>query len=258
MPRSYPALLVAALAIAPACATHGDESIIITKNVASLTGCAFTSSTDEPGFPAGEISVFSGGGYQFHPQLESRIISDITVPGADLQHTIIVEGADVDLTFADPTLGQGTGGGFSASDIQMFHDSGLTHFEAPFSVNLAPNEGISDASFELVSRGLLDKITAAVPAAVKIPRTVTFETTLLATITVFGDMSGDHVTSQPFSYPVTVCNDCVVNIASGVCPLPMGTVSNIGNGCNAFQDGVLDCCLDGTGTLVCPAPVATM
>jgi hypothetical protein len=73
---------------------------------------------------------------------------------------------------------------------------------------------------------------------------------------VFGDLQGDEIEGDPFNYPVTVCNDCVINMLSPTCPLPIGTVVRAGNPCNAFQDGVVDCCGDPTNPQ-CPAPVAT-
>ncbi len=242
MPRSFASLFVAtALATIPACANHGDEGLLITKNVAVTTTCAFTSATSEPGFPSGQLSVFSNGGYQFHPQLESRILADTTVMGSDLTHTVIVQGADVDLVFADPTFAAGV-------------DAGLLHFQAPFSVNVPPNEGVSDGSFELIPLELLQDVLKNAPAGTTaVPPTATFETTIIATVTVFGDMSGDHITSQPFVYPVTICNDCVVDITGG-CPLPVGVTPSPGNACNIFEDGLVTCCIGAAGDLECPGP----
>ncbi|HEX5063435.1 MAG TPA: hypothetical protein VFV99_28860, partial [Kofleriaceae bacterium] len=73
---------------------------------------------------------------------------------------------------------------------------------------------------------------------------------VLAEVVIKGDLNGDEIKSQPFFYPVTVCNDCVVNIV-GACPV-MGTIRG-GNACNPFQDGVVDCCTETSGSVSCPA-----
>jgi hypothetical protein len=79
---------------------------------------------------------------------------------------------------------------------------------------------------------------------------------IVATATVVGDYYGDEIEASPFQFPLTVCNDCVVNDL-GLCSLvAAGTAVRQGNACNPFQDGAIDCCEDDTsGALVCPAAV---
>jgi hypothetical protein len=78
-----------------------------------------------------------------------------------------------------------------------------------------------------------------------------FHAQVVATVKVFGTLSGDRVESLPFKYPVTVCNDCIINILPGTCP-STGTI-RLGDPCNVFQDVPVDCCMETNGNLTCPA-----
>jgi hypothetical protein len=66
--------------------------------------------------------------------------------------------------------------------------------------------------------------------------------------------SGQDMTSDPFHFPVQVCDGCLVaNV--GPCPFAMPP-PNPGNACNPAQDDPVDCCTS-NGSLICPALVAT-
>jgi len=62
--------------------------------------------------------------------------------------------------------------------------------------------------------------------------------------------TGTSMTSDPFNYPLDVCDGCLA-ASVGPCPLPAAPV-NTGNACNPAQDEAVDCCTD-NGVLVCPA-----
>jgi hypothetical protein len=79
---------------------------------------------------------------------------------------------------------------------------------------------------------------------------------VLANVEAFGDLQGTEIVADPYQYPVTICNDCVVNNLGACSALPVGTIARTGNPCNPFQDGIVDCC-EGTNGPVCPA-VGTM
>ncbi|HEY4186178.1 MAG TPA: hypothetical protein VGP07_13970 [Polyangia bacterium] len=68
--------------------------------------------------------------------------------------------------------------------------------------------------------------------------------------------SGQHMTSDPFHFPLHICSGCLVaNIANvPACPFTV-PVANTGNACNPAQDGFVDCCTQ-NGSLVCPPTVA--
>lgn len=235
--------LVAALG---ACvADNGDEGIFITKNVAVGADCSFTASDSEPFIAHGTYAIQSPIPYQLHPQMKSRVTA---TAGQEDQRTIIVRGARVELSFPDTSV-------FSAGELDQMRSSGVTRFETLFSAPISPNGGITDGVAEVIHPSLLAQLIAKSPG-VDAPGAASYRVQVIVNIVVFGDLSGKEVTSQNFQFPVTICNDCVVN-PLGACPLPVDTEVVEGNACNPFQDGVVDCC-DNGGTLVCPATVATM
>jgi hypothetical protein len=81
-----------------------------------------------------------------------------------------------------------------------------------------------------------------------------FRAEVLATITVVGELNGDETVAQPFTFPVTVCTDCVI---SEIGPCPTTGTPRTGNPCNPFQDGALDCCVEADNSLTCPARTGT-
>ncbi len=224
---------VLALSLGGCTAGNGDEAILIIKNVVPGAGCTFASTSAESGLFHGTINALSDRNYRLHPQMQSRIS---TVKGHDDQRTIITKGAHVDISFVD------TG--------EQVGSDALLHFDSLFSAPVLPNGGITDGAFDIVPADLIRAIRDAKAGA-------SFRTELIAKVVVFGDMSGSDVTSQDYQFPVTVCSDCVVNILPAACPARTA-LANAGNPCNPFQDGMVDCCKDATGKLMCPAPVVVM
>ncbi len=232
--------LALAAALGACVASNGDEGILITKNVAPGTGCMFTSEETEPYIPHGMLAMTAPGGYRFHPQMKSRITaSDDQID----QRTVIVQGARIDLAFADPNL-------FTSAELATLKSRGVTHFEAAFSAPLLPNGGLTDGGFDLFNHDLIEAVGAKVPGA--LTGTPTLRTELIATVTVFGDLSGQEVLSQEFKYPVTLCNDCIFHNLGACNTVPAGTKAREGNACSLYQDDAVDCCTNGTA-IVCPA-----
>ena len=226
-------------------ADNGDEGIFITSNVVPAANCTFIASPTEPFVAHGTYSIFSPGGYRFHPQMKSKISATAMQENA---RTIIVEGARVTLAFPDESV-------FDAAKQDELRSRGIMRFSSLFSAPLAPNGGLADGAFDLITPALLDELVAAKGPGILAAGAPSFRVEVVATVVVYGDMSGDEVTSQEFQFPVTICNDCVVNVL-GACPLPMGTaLTNGGNVCNPYQDGTVDCCRSGAD-VVCPAMVA--
>jgi hypothetical protein len=76
---------------------------------------------------------------------------------------------------------------------------------------------------------------------------------VIATLRAKGDTTTMSVRSDPFHYPIRVCDSCLVH-NMGLCPVSTEP-SRLGNACNIAQDFSVDCCTSGTG-LVCPPTVA--
>jgi hypothetical protein len=237
-------LTIALAATLGACAaTNGDEGILITKNIAPGDGCTFTSDETEQFISHGMITVLSPQGYMINPQMVSRITA---LDDQIEQRTVIVQGARIDIAFADTTL-------FSTTELAELKATGVTHFESAFSAPLRPNGGVTDAGFDLFGRDLID----AVVAKAGLPTSnIPFRTELIATLTVFGDLAGDEVTSQEFKYPVTLCDHCIINDLGACSSVPTTATVRQGHPCGRFQDETVDCCETPDG-LLCPA-VGTM
>jgi len=74
---------------------------------------------------------------------------------------------------------------------------------------------------------------------------------MYATVRALGDNLASSVESDPFKYPIRVCDGCLI-ASRDVCPVSHPVLT--GNECNIAQDGFVDCCTSGTG-LVCPSTV---
>ncbi|MDB4955393.1 MAG: hypothetical protein JWO36_2962 [Myxococcales bacterium] len=209
-----------------------DGALLITKNVAPGMGCTFTADVLEPFLAMGTLDTRVGGPYILHPQLRSRITADITNPLNIDQRTVILQGANISISFPNPPAG-------------FTIDTTLLQFRQLFSAPIAPNGGLTDVSFLIIpstiSRAVFPQLTANVPTIVAV-----------ASVVVDGQMGGGTVTSQPFQFPVNLTTGLVID--NGTCPLPMtfGTI-RAGDPCNPSQDGVVDCCRDAAGNLRCPA-----
>lgn len=242
-------LLLLTLATTACVADSGDEGFVVLNNITPGEDCALTPMAGGAFTPRGTIYLSSPQPYTLTPLIESRIDADETNIS---QRTVALQGARVDLTIAAVNVVNGnavTPIPFSEGEIETLKTSGALRFTSLFAAPLAPG-GMTATSFDIVSVAALAAVrekTAGMQGAVRAQ--------FVAKSTVFGLLGDDEVEGVPFTYPVTACSDCVVNVLPAACPLPMGTTIREGNGCNPFQDGVVDCCMGPDG-IVCPAPVA--
>ncbi len=214
------------LALTSACvADGGDEGFQIVNNVAPGDNCSIMAGG---GFVArGIIDKQSPNPYLLTPEISSQIVQG---DGTTAQRTVVLRGAKVEVLNAE------TG-------------TTLKKFTSLFAASLPPMGSVT-AAFDIIPVDVLAASGASGTTRVQ----------LVAKVTPYGALggSGDTVDGVTFEYPVTVCDACVANVI-GTCPLPMGTtVVNSPNTCNLFQDGAVDCCVDASSRLVCPATVATM
>jgi hypothetical protein len=240
---------LAFVALVGGCLADGaDGGILVLRNVVADDKCATTGSPTEPTRSHGTLDVLLGTGYTFIAQMKSRITA---AAGTEDQRTIITSGANVDVAFPGSTL-------FSDGELTELRAMALTRFKSPFTQVIEPNGGLSDGAFKLIPDGLAQRVL------LKLDLTKANRIEAIATFTVEGTMAGETVTSQPFSYAVTIGNELNVNVM-GDCPVAQGTTLRTGYACNAAQDGIIDCCatrdvngaLDLT-TLRCPAIAASM
>ncbi len=225
--------LILATALA-GCTADDAGGILLLKNVLAGEDCTTSASEDETGISHGSLDTLIPSDYVFIAQMRSRIVA---IDGEESQRTIITSGARVDITFPGSSL-------FSAEEIAELRESGLTKFRQLFVAPIAPNSGITDAGFVLVPQSLIERIAPKLQGSQRLQ--------LVASFTVEGSMSGQHIESQEFSYPITVGNGLSVNSIGACALVAEGQETSNGYSCNPFQDGVIDCCTSG-GSLVCPA-----
>lgn len=236
------ALFTSTLAFAGCVADSGGEGFVILNNTAvPADSCSLTGDPGQAFIAHGLINSSSTQGYLLTPLLESAITA---TADQTLQRTIFLSGANVELsvvamtvTHPDGTTANPTPPTLSGTDQK---------FRVLFSGSLPPS-GSANVAFEVLPVSTMHTIIAAAGAGAD--DSVNAEVT--AKVTADGTMGGDRVDSAPFTYPITVCNDCVL-VNHGACADFMGMVRT-GNACNPFQDGAVDCCTDDTGGLVCPA-----
>ena len=216
-------------------ANGGDESMLVLKNVLPLDKCTFTPAETESGITHGAIDVKAGTGYLFTAQIKSRVTA---LAGQEDQRTILLSGANVDVTFPGSTL-------FTADELAQLKTATLTHFKSLFASPLTPNEGLLDAQFELIPGELVDTIGKKAGFTSLVA---------LATFKVVGAFPGseDELTSQSYQYPITILKDGLIADRGACSTLPASFVPRTGNSCNPGQDFVVDCCTSGT-TRQCPA-----
>jgi hypothetical protein len=160
---------------------------------------------------------------------------------------ITVEDAEGGLVFS--CAAEGANACFSESEAAALAAAGTTKFRSLFSAPLAPNGGLTSAAFDLVPTAALREIerkAGAIAAGARL------HAQIVATAQLYGDLNGSEVEGVPFVYPVTACNDCVVNVVGTCAATPATFKPRTGNPCNPFQDGAVDCCSNGAA-LVCPA-----
>lgn len=239
------ATLSAVIALS-ACANQGDEGFIVLNNTAVTTTCALTGDPAQPFIAHGEIYSKSPEGYVLTPLIQSRVQSSGAGSGATVDpttRTVYLKGANVSLELKAVSIERADGS--FATPMTTYTEK----HSALFSAALPPS-GSVNVAFELIPVQTLRAIEAATGAAA----TDRMRAEVLATVTIIGELNGDEQSAQPFTFPVTVCNDCVVHNA-GTCPIA-GT-PRVGNPCNTYQDGDVDCCTDADGALVCPATTGT-
>jgi hypothetical protein len=213
------------------CVKNGAEGMVILANTApSGATCVFTGDPTQPAFSSGQIFVPMSpdvpSAYLLTPLIESRITP--AGSGASVDRSILLQGANITLSATQ-----------NGASVSLASSS----FSTPVSGSIPPG-GTINVAFPIIPSDVLSNFATA-----------TTQTEVVANVTVFGTEGGGNVNAEPFTYGVTVCSTkapCVVSDL-GTCAGLAATV-NLGNPCNPFQDGVVDCCEDGTDQhLICPA-----
>jgi hypothetical protein len=232
-------------------APAGDESFIIRSNLATAegAGCTFTPSLSAASLSRGQVLLDSPIPYLFHPLIESRITA---ATGKESLRTIFLNGANIELQVGPSETID------AANTVSVDDTIETIRFRSLFSAPLPPNGGLTAADLDLVPLSTL----AAIRARIGNTNGLRVHVQVTATATMFGDYYGDQIESSPFQFPVTVCNDCVIanrDPVTGLLPAceTFEATPRLGNPCNVFQDGVVDCCAAANGVEQCPAVTVT-
>jgi hypothetical protein len=223
-----------------ACVDSGDEGIYILNNTAvTAETCSLSGSPDQAMIGHGLVNVSSPTAYVMTPLVQSRITNPAEGGAEEISRTGQLRGADVKLTIKAVSIERG--GQFMVTQPE----TALPPFSVLFSGSLKPG-GSVNAFVDVIPPATIRSIAQMSGANLG---TDSLNTEVLAEVTVKGDLNGNSIESQPFLFPVTICNDCVI-VNTGACPMT-GT-PRLGNPCNPFQDGVVDCCTDASNNLICP------
>jgi hypothetical protein len=234
-------VLVTSLLLATGClAPDGDESFIIRDNLAT-TGdgtCAFTAALSAPIISRGRIDAESTLPYIMNPLFESRVQA---VEGRESLRTILIEGAEVIVELGPISTTDDAG---NVSTDNFFDDS--IQFTTLFSSSLGPNGGVSVGSLDALPVEALSIVKSQVA-----PDT-TFTAQAVAIVKAFGSYYGGDIESQEYRFPISICNNCsrvIVAACDEMNPAATPLIST--NGCNPFQDGVIECCQTMAGAVFC-------
>jgi hypothetical protein len=223
-----------------ACVDSGDEGLYVVNNSAVTgTSCVLNGSPMQPQLGHGLIQVDSPLPYIMTPLLQSRITAAENVD--DISKTIQLRGADVTLTLKAVSIERN--GAFTTTNPE----TQLTQFSTLFSGSIAPGASVN-AFVDIIPPATIRSVVSMSGANLD---TDSLNAEVLASVVIKGEINDNGIESQPYLYPVTLCDDCVF-INRGLCVDFMGTAST-GNACNQFQDGVVDCCTHSVNGYTCPA-----
>jgi hypothetical protein len=243
IPLSAAAILGAALFLG-SCGTPPGQFIII-QNQVPESGCVIPGTLSALYLDAGEldVSLINDGadtGYLFFPLMQNNALG--TTGGGIDPNRIALSEFQVDLSVNTDAPG---------AIVSLFQNPPkpeLIKFSVPTSGSVASGGGDTAGSVNAVPAELARDIRSTKNVLVS-PGDFFY---LTATVRVQGKTLTSTVTSDPFHYPIRVCNGCLANDL-GICPLAQAG-SDTGNPCNIAQDQSVDCCELGS-SLVCPPVV---
>ena len=123
----------------------------------------------------------------------------------------------------------------------------LLHFREPASGSIGP-AGDRRATSVVVIGAELARLIQATGDLKSVPYVQ-----LGARIRAVGNRATGEIESDPFLFPIRVCDGCLIARTES-CPFTSAP-TNPGTACNVAQDAYVDCCTMGD-SLICPPPVA--
>lgn len=240
------AALLGAASFLGSCGTPPGQFIIIQDQVPQ-SGCAIPATLSDMYMDSGTLDMSlvnanADTGYLFFPVMQNN--APAAASGIDANRIALSE-FEVDLSLGD---------GAPASIVNMFQKDAsvakLIEFSVPTSGSVSSGGGNTSGTVNVVPAKL-----AQLMLGQSGQKTLTSPADffyLMATVRAQGKTLTQTVTSDPFHFPIRVCDGCLANDV-GICPLAQAG-ANTGNPCNIAQDQTVDCCELGTA-LVCPPVV---
>jgi len=226
------------LAVLASACTDAGRPLVIIQNQVPEAGCVVPGSANNDYRGIGFVDVNSPGGYLFFPLVQNVATgarNDIS------RHVVSLRGADVSLEFQEGVLG-------ATIPENISRDLKLTHLT---SGTVGPDGDTTGLAFVIITQSMLKSIRDDLQV-LETDGTNFF--TIIATVTVFGEMDGGTVESEEFVYPVQVCDGCLKQNLGACEALPAGFVAAQGFECTGLlQDRPVDCCTTAGGLELCPA-----
>jgi hypothetical protein len=224
--------------------TDTNYQIFILRNQVIQDGCIIPAGDGTVYVSSGRLDVtspvpggnFENPGYLFSPALQNGATLSQSLPNA---HTFFMGGADVEL--------RGTGSMDSQILVAALRARNLNARTQLFSGSIEP-EGKVGVAFPIID----EEQTAAIGDFLGTGDL----SSVVAHMTIFGQMDGTKITSDPFDYPVEVCKGCLIEPLGNCADLSSMTTIHKGSPCGGLQDALLSCCTQDT-RLVCPAIMPT-
>ena len=243
------ALLAAtAFALAAGCSGTPPGAFIIVQNQVPTSDCTIPAGLGEVYRGAGTLDVrlisTQKTGYVLFPVMQNNFPGPAGGQTVDANR-IALSGFNVDVEVQDSATGSIADliNGFRSMDADPKNHQKV-QYSTLTSGSVASGGGFTSSAVEVFPVDLaLDVLNMHV-----LSQTSTF--TALATVRSLGKTLTGEVTSDSFTYPITLCDGCLMDNL-GPCPV----AAMVGNQCDVGQDDSTGCCTQ-SGQFFCPAMVA--
>ncbi len=241
--RAWAAAVAAMGAVALAGCGGPNGQFYVVHNQVPGAGCVIPA--DKGGVYQGEgvldirvPSFGSDGAYVLFPLLQNDL--PVEGQGGVEPNRIALAGFEVDVRFVG---GSAAASDFFAGLLADPSTEALMRYQSPWSGSIDPGGGVTAAATSAfpveTARRLRDGDILADGTQARIE----------AKVRAFGNKLGGRITSDVFTYPIRICDGCLINSVT-TCPAK-GPVLQ-GGVCNPGQDALVDCCTLGAD-LICPA-----
>ncbi len=229
--RRFALVTCLSLVVFSSACTDGGSVLVILQNQVPDGNCTISGSPGNLFRSRGVMDVNSRGGYLFTPVVQNVAIGDRSDPS---EHLVTIQGGDIEVVFPE---------GFTGTE-------GIpdTKFTTLFSGAISPDGSTTAFGFEVLTGNFLEGVKATGNLAADGSNFVT----LVAKVSVYGEMDGGTVQSEEFNYPIDVCDGCLITDLGDCSALPAGFVGESFACLGHIQDAFHTCCTIG-GNLLCPA-----